>query len=157
MAIAQAAGALRELVVFHLDGQRYALDLPVVQRIVSMVEITPLPQAPGVVQGVINVQGDVVPVVALRRRFGLPERKPTAQDHLVLARTSRRRLAFAADRVDGVLRTADNVVSAALIVPGLPHVEGIVTLPDGMILIHDLERFLSGDEERTLDQALAST
>lgn len=156
MAIAQAAGALQELVVFHLDGQRYALHLPVVQRISSMVQITPLPQAPDVVQGVINVQGEVVPVVDLRRRFGLPERTPTVQDHLVLARTSRRRLAFAADRVDGVLRAADNVIPAAVVVPGLPHVEGIVTLPDGMILIHDLDRFLSWDEERALDQALAT-
>ncbi len=49
---------------------------------------------------------------------------------------------------------SSGMVGAAQIVPGLEHIRGVVQLPDGLVLIHDLERFLSLDEERALDEAL---
>ena len=64
-----------QLVVFRLNGQRYALPLAAVERIVCAVEVTPLPGAPPVVLGVINVAGCVLPVFNIRRRFLLPERE----------------------------------------------------------------------------------
>jgi chemotaxis signal transduction protein len=60
------------LVVFTLDEQRYALHLDAVKRIVRAVEVTPLPKAPQIVLGVVNVQGKVIPVMNLRSRFSLP-------------------------------------------------------------------------------------
>jgi purine-binding chemotaxis protein CheW len=61
------------LVVFTLDARRYAVPLSTVERIIRAVEITPLPQAPEIVLGVINVQGRIIPVVNTRKRFRLPE------------------------------------------------------------------------------------
>jgi purine-binding chemotaxis protein CheW len=60
---------LNQLVVLTLDEQRYALHLSAVERIVRMVEITPLPKAPQIVLGVVNVQGRIVPIVNIRKRF----------------------------------------------------------------------------------------
>ncbi len=60
---------LNQLVVFAFDEQRYALHLSAVERIVRMVEITPLPKAPEIVLGVVNVQGRIVPIVNIRKRF----------------------------------------------------------------------------------------
>ena len=63
-----------QLIVFTLNEQRYALYLSVVERIVRIVRITPLPKAPEIVSGVINVAGRIIPVLDTRKRFRLPER-----------------------------------------------------------------------------------
>ena len=65
---------LVELVGFSLEGQRYALPLSVVRRVVFAVQVTLLPNAPGIVLGVVDFHGDVIPVLNVRRRFQLPER-----------------------------------------------------------------------------------
>src|SRR5688572_17613003 len=90
------------IVVLTLDEQRYGLRLPAVERVVRSVFVTPLPKAPEIVLGVIDVGGEVVPVVDVRRRFRLPTREVGLTDQLVLARTARRRVALIVDRVAGV-------------------------------------------------------
>jgi len=146
---------LKALVVFVLDGQQIALSLSSVQRVVRIVEITPLLNAPGIVCGAINLQGMVVPVLNIRKRFRFPEREISLSDHLIIARTSRRTVALLVDDASRVIETArKDVIESEKILPSLDYVEGVVKLEDGMILIHDLNRFLSLDEENTLDNAL---
>lgn len=143
------------LVVFTLDGCRYGLHLAAVERVVRIVDITPLPKAPAIVSGIVNVQGRVIPVVDVRSRFRLPEREPTLSDQLVIARTSRRPVALVADRVTDVVDVPDQDVAAAeTILPGMQYVEGVLKLADGMILIHDLGSFLSLEEAVSLDNAM---
>ena len=147
--------APNQLVVFTLDEQRYALPLSAVERVVRAVEITPLPKAPEVVLGVIDAQGQVIPVVDVRRRFRLPSRPVDEDDRFILARTSRRRVALVADSVAGVHEPADReVTSAEQELPFAEHIQGVAKTPHGLILIHDLDRFLSLDEEQQLDAAL---
>ena len=103
-----------KLVLLRVDGQTYALPLAVVDRVLRMVEITPLPGAPAVVEGVINIQGEVVTIVSIRKRLGLALRAVEAADSLVVVRARTRRLAIIAESVLGVVeRPADAVVSAA--------------------------------------------
>jgi purine-binding chemotaxis protein CheW len=144
-----------QLVVFTMDEQRYALQLAAVERVVRMVEVTPLPKAPQIVLGVINAQGRIIPVVDIRRRFRLPERDIRLSDHLLIARTARRTVALALDAVTGIVeRSAQAVMTAEEILPGLEYVEGVMKLGDGLILIHDLDTLLSLEEEQTLAAAL---
>ena len=143
------------LVLLTVDGQTYALHLPAVDRIVRMVEITPLPGAPDAVEGVVNVQGEVVPVVSIRRRLGLTHRGIAVSDSLVVARARTRRVAIIAESVLGVVEhPADAVVSTGDITRGIQHIEGVLKTSDGLVLIHDLDRFFSPEEERSLDLAL---
>ncbi|MFA6108985.1 MAG: chemotaxis protein CheW [Candidatus Latescibacterota bacterium] len=147
-----------QLLVFLLDHQRYALHLAAVERVVRAAEVTPLPRAPKIVHGVIDLHGRIIPVIDLRRRFGLPAREVDFADRFVIARTPRRRVALAVDAVDGVVDDPGGHVQAvAEILPHLAYVEGVLRLKDGMALVHDLGRFLSLDEEDALDQALALT
>ena len=144
-----------QYVVFNLDDQRLALRLTGVDRVVQAVAVTPLPEAPETVAGVVNVQGQILPVVDIRRRFGLAERELDPEDQFIVARTSRRAMALWVDEVDEVIEPAqEDVVEAQEIVPGMGHIEGVVRLPDGMILIHDLERFLSMEDEKMLAKAM---
>jgi purine-binding chemotaxis protein CheW len=146
---------LVRLVVFFLDGQRYALPLSSVTRIVCAAEITPIPNAPAIVFGALNLQGHVIPVLDVRQRFQLPRRKIGVTDQFLIARTRRRSVALVVDEAQGLLeRKASDVVSANLITPGLEQFQGVVKLDDGLVLIHDLEKFLSLDEELALDAAM---
>jgi purine-binding chemotaxis protein CheW len=146
------------VVALTLDDVRCALPLSCVERVVRVVEITPLPEAPEVVLGVINVQGRVVPVADLRRRLRLPARAISLGDLLLIAHTSRRCLAVLADTVQGVVECpAGDVAAAHEILPDLQQVAGVAKLADGLLLIHDLDGLLALDEESALDAALGNT
>jgi len=150
-------GPSARLVVFELDENRYALALDAVERVVRIVEITPLPKAPDIVLGVVSVHGRIVPVINLRRRFRLPQREIELTDQMVIARTSRRLVALVADAVHGVVECPErDVVGMQHSVPGVEYVEGIAKTPEGLVLIHDLEKFLSLDEEAALQEAMSN-
>lgn len=140
-------------VLFALDSGRYALPLHSVERIVPAAEHTPLPLAPAAVLGALDVAGRILPVFNLRNRFSLPERAVLPSDQFVIARTRRRSVVLAVDAALGVM--TEPAIDSATLAPGLTHVRGVLALPDGLVLIQDLERFLSPDESGALDAALA--
>jgi len=147
--------ATPRLVVFTLDGQRYALPASAVERVLAMAALSPLPQAPAIALGVINVHGRVLPVLDIRRRFGLPDRAYGLTAQLLVARTQRRTVVLPVDAVLEVTEVAPQAIIAPdTILPGIGHLAGIVALPGGLLFIHDLDGFLSLDEEQELTQAL---
>ncbi|NJL72265.1 MAG: chemotaxis protein CheW [Candidatus Competibacteraceae bacterium] len=151
----QPVDNLDELVVFLLSEQRYALALPSVLRVVRAVEMTPLPKAPAIILGIINVGGEIIPVVDLRRRFQMAVHGLQWTDQLIIARTARRTVALPVDQVLGVVPIAPAQVAAAdAALDGVPHVAGVLKLADGLVLIHDLEQCLSPGEEQALSIAL---
>lgn len=144
-------------VAFRVEDLFLALPLGRVMRSVRAVAVTSLPHAPEIVCGVINVQGRVVPVIDLRRRFGLPEREIRLTDQVLIAHSATRMLAMIVDAVFGVVACdAKDFIAVDSVVGGTRHVKGIVKGADGLMLIYDLDRFLSLDEERVLDAALAT-
>lgn len=151
------ANGYHQLVVFKLDQLRFGLRLEAVERVERAVEVTPLPQAPDNVLGVVNLQGQVVPVFNVRRRFLLPEREVDPRDQFIFVRTERRNVALAVDAVADVIAAGElDVTASKAILPGLECVEGVVKLDDGLVVIHDLDRFLSLEEEVVLEKALRS-
>jgi purine-binding chemotaxis protein CheW len=143
------------LVVFSIADQRYALNLPVVERVVCMVEVSPLPKAPVIVLGVINFHGQIIPVIDIRRRFGHSPNHYGLNSCLLVAQTSRRKLALSVDKILGVQEVpSENVTLPDAVLPGTGLVAGIAALSDGVLLIHDLDTFLSLDEEQRLTEAL---
>jgi purine-binding chemotaxis protein CheW len=144
------------LVVFTLNERRYALRLAAVERIVLIVAITPLPKAPEIVLGVVDIQGRIVPVVDIRKRFRLPARQARLSDHLIIACTCKRAVALMVDEVAGVVaRPHGEQTAADQILPHLQYLEGVMKLEDGLILIHDLDTFLSPVEEQQLERVMA--
>ena len=143
------------LLPFTLGDQRYALALSSVENVVRAVTITPLPKAPEIVLGIINVRGRIIPVVDVRKRFGFAPRELRLSDQFIIAKTPKRTVALVADRVEGLIEIdGQAVISAGQVLPHADYVEGVVKLADGMLLIHDLAGFLSLDEEQALSDAL---
>ncbi|HEY7492208.1 MAG TPA: chemotaxis protein CheW [Candidatus Tectomicrobia bacterium] len=157
MVLSQQSSVL-QLVPFIIEEQQYALPLAIVERVLPMVAVSPLPQAPCIALGVINLHGRVIPVLDIRRRLGLPARGYGLTTYLLVARTSRRTCALPVDEVWGVRQVAAAaVVPADAVLPHLGHVAGIVVLADGLLVIQDLEAFLSLEEEQQLVEALKGT
>ena len=144
-----------QLLLFTLDERRYGLTLSSVERVVFIVDITPLPKAPATVLGVVNVGGDIVPVYDLRKRFRLVNREISLSDHLIIARTSKQRVALVADTVSSVIEVAEQKITASeKILTEMEYGKGVVKFSDGLVLIHDLDEFLTSEEARTLGEAL---
>jgi purine-binding chemotaxis protein CheW len=143
------------LLTFALDGQRYAVTANAVVEIVRAVAVTPLPGAPGVIAGVIDVRGAIVPVFDLRVRFGVPRRATAVADQFILVRTPARTAALHVDQALDLVEADDASVSdPRRQATGAPHIAGVATLPDGLVLIHDVAAFLSMAEAETLDAAM---
>jgi purine-binding chemotaxis protein CheW len=146
---------LSRLVNFNLDDQKFALFLSAVVRIIPVVEITILPKAPEIVLGVINMHGRVIPVFDTRKRFHLPQREMQLGDQMIVASTAKRTVALLVDSVSDVIEISEEkIVASESILPGLEYVEGVVKTEDGMILIHDLEQFLSLQEGKALHETM---
>jgi len=155
--LSTAATDSSQLVVFVLDGQRYALPLPTVERVVRAVGVTVLPEAPPIVIGVINIQGRVVPVVDLRKRFHLPERAVDPEDHFIVARSSTGVVALPVDEAEGLVSDLGGQrVAAAEIVPDLNYVDQVFLMGPEMVLVLAIDTVLTDEEELLLADSLLS-
>lgn len=145
----------RQCFLFRIEGRRYAVPLEAVDRVVHAVAVTPLSDGPEVVLGVINLQGRIVPVYDLRRRLGLPARDIRLEDYLVVAHSGIRAVAFFADAVEGVIEEPEGAISEGSdVVPGLEYVRGVMRLGEDLVLLHDLQRVLSAEDEERLAEAM---
>jgi|LQYC01.1.fsa_nt_gi purine-binding chemotaxis protein CheW len=153
--VADPMNELKDLVIFSLENRHFGLHLSTVERIVRAVEVTPLPKAPEIVFGIINMQGRIIPVLNIRKRFCLPEKEIEPRDQFIIANTSKRPVALVVDSVIGLIQhPGQEIISAGEILPTIDYVEGVIKIKGDIILIHNLEKFLSLEEEKTLDKAL---
>lgn len=153
-----AAGSEREILLFELAGERFALPSADVREVVRAVTIAPLPKAPAVVEGLIDLRGRVVPVLDLRARFGIAAKPLEPSDHLIIAAAAARLVAIRVDRAIALVWVEDgHLQTPETIAPHIEHVAGVAQLPDGLALIHDLCTFLTAAEASTLDEALRAS
>lgn len=146
-----------DFLIVELEGQRYGLRIDAVREVVRATTITPLPNAPAVVEGVINVRGSIVAVLDLRRRFGLPGRALDPSEYFALARAGDRDVALRVDRAIELVSVEPSAIDRAEpILRRSRYVAGVAKLDDGLVLIHDLEAFLSEAEATSVDEALAA-
>lgn len=144
-----------KILVFSLVEPRYALYLATVERVIHAVEITPLPKGPEIIMGVINFHGDIIPVIDMRKRFNLPSRELEPEDQFIIARTAKRLVALIADSVIGIHEfNRKQIVNTEQTIPYTEYISGVAKTEDNLILITDLEKFLSPDEEEMLDKAI---
>ncbi len=144
-----------KLLLFTLSEQRCALALSVIERIVPVVAVNPLPKAPEMVMGLINVQGRAIPVLNIRALVGLPEVGIALSDQMIIARTSRRTVAILVDNAVGVIDyRPEDITASEELFPGIAYLKGVVKLRDGIAYIYHLDSFLSLDEEAALNHIL---
>ncbi|MDP2310388.1 MAG: chemotaxis protein CheW [Pseudomonadota bacterium] len=142
------------VVQFDMDGHQFGLAASDVLEILRAATPSPLPGAPAVVTGILNVRGQLVPVYDIRARFRLNPRPMRSTDHLVVLDAGRT-VAIVVEQVHALVAVPKADISAARDLPASSEgVEGVARLPDGMVVIFDLRSFLAEAEAAELDAAL---
>ncbi len=145
------AQAVLEIVAFELGRQRCGLVVDDVERVIRAVALTPLPNAPAVIEGLISVAGVPVAVLDIRKRLGLSPKPIHVDDVLVITRAGDRRVAIRADRVLGLVKVDQTDVRAAKTIAAMDlQIAGVAMLPDGVVLLHDPQAFLTQAEAAEL-------
>lgn len=138
-----------QLVIFHLAKEYYGVDIAAVESIIKLQEITSIPQAPAFVEGVINLRGAVLPVIDLRKRFGLPQTAPTKDTRIVVVEMSGTTVGMIVDAVNEVLQVpVEDIEPPSPMVTTLDSafITGIAKVSDRLIILLDLGKVLSIDE-----------
>jgi purine-binding chemotaxis protein CheW len=147
---------MEKLLVFTLSDLRCALQLSVVDKILHAVEISPVPHAPEIVMGLINVQGYVVPVLNIRKLLRLSEIEISLNDQIILVRTATRLIAVLVDNVQGVAEfSKQDIIIPEILYPGIEHLEGVTKLEDDILYIYNLDRFLSSEEKSEIEHLVS--
>jgi len=145
----QAHGALLQLVSFHIGGEEFGLDILRVQEIIRVQELTRVPNSPDFVDGVINLRGKVIPVIALRRCFGLEDLPHDKQTRIVVIEVKGTVLGFIVDSVSEVLRIPADTVEPP---PRLgkvqrEYVSGVGKLDNRLLILLDVDRLMADSEQ----------
>ena len=152
-AIIDAAQTEKQLVVFDLASEGYGVDIGAVREIIRMQEITRVPKTPDFVEGVINLRGKVIPVIDLRKRFGLQVMDQSKDNRIVVVDIGKQDIGVIVDSVTEVLRiSADSVEPPTSVITSADsnYLLGIAKLESRLIILLDLESVLSHDEKETL-------
>lgn len=145
---------LIQLVSFKIGEEEFAVDILKVQEINRMLEITKVPNAPGYVEGVINLRGRVIPVIDLRLRLGMERIEHGNDTRIVVVEVLQKTVGFIVDSVNEVLRIPKSITE-----PPPPMVAGVESdyitavgkLDDRLLILLDLEKILGAQEYEELE------
>jgi purine-binding chemotaxis protein CheW len=147
--------AATSFLICTLDTQRYAFRLGIVQRVLRAAAVVPLPKAPKGILGMVNISGQITPVLNLRQRFGLPARELDPNDRFIVVRTTRCSLILVMDVVVEVRECdLEKKIPLRHVLPRAKVGAGIECFANGLIVVHTVESLLSAEEEQMLTKAL---
>ncbi len=139
-----------QLVTFRLGKEEYSLDILKVQEIIRHMELTRVPKSPDFVDGVINLRGKVIPVIDLRKRFGLPVDEKTNETRIIVVDVDSRTVGLKVDAVSEVLRLpSDTVEPSPAMVTGIEsdYIKGVGKLDGRLLILLDVARILTKSEK----------
>jgi len=147
----EAAGNVehRQCVTFRLDEEIYGINVMLVQEVLRVTEIAPVPGAPSYVVGIINLRGNVVTVIDTRMRFGLPPREIDDSTRIVVIEAEKQTVGIIVDSVSEVVDVYSNEIESAPNVGNdetARYIEGVVSRGEELLILVDLNKLLTDDE-----------
>ncbi len=131
--------------VFTLDGQHYAMEVSMVEKVIYAVELIYLPETAEFLLGLINMGGKVVPVANIRKKFNLPDREMNLDDRIIISQTATWKIAFIVDNVEGIIEFSKGQVDEVhQIFPEMErYIEGLERFNDNTVLIITIDKLFS--------------
>ena len=142
-----------QIVVLDLGGEAYGVEIGRVEEIIRMQAITRIPNGPAFIEGVTNLRGRVIPVLDLRKRFGLPASAPTRRSRIVVGELGEHTVGLVVDGVSEVLLISAEAVeppSTLVTSADSAFLRGVAKLDERLILLLDLSRILTRSEQENL-------
>ena len=144
---------LIQLVTFSIGEEEFGVDILKVQEIIRTMEITKVPRAQEFVEGVINLRGKVIPIIDLRRRFGLHSKEYDKHTRIIVIEIGTMIVGFVVDSVSEVLRIPSSTMEPPPpVVAGMDseYIRGIGKLQDRLLILLDLDKLLSNEDMEAL-------
>lgn len=144
-----------QLVGFTINSQEFGVDISQIREIIREVKITKLPNSPDFVEGVVNLRGNVTPVVDLRRRFRMEQKDRNEDSRIIITELAQGVVGFMVDNVTEVRRVTESIIEApppTAVRSDSYYVSGIAKLEEGLLIILDLEKVLSAQEIEAMTQ-----
>ena len=137
----------RQIITFKLGNSEYAVDILSVQEINRISDITKVPKSPEFIEGVINLRGKVIPVVNLRKRFGLDYKELDSSSRIVVLLINGIMIGAIVDSVSEVMRIPSDAIEPPPPAAKMSSefISGIGKLKDRLIMLLDIDRLLSKD------------
>lgn len=149
----QAVARQRQMVVFELENELYGVDIHQVQEIIRVPAITHVPRTPDFVEGVINLRGNVIPILDLRKRFGFGPGGDDNDKRIVVVEMGDKTLGVIVDAVTEVLLVDEDAVeppSPYIVTVDSQYIVGVARLKEQLIIVLDLNQVLSMGERDDL-------
>jgi purine-binding chemotaxis protein CheW len=142
---------LIQLVSFNLDQEEYGVDVLKVREIIRMPIVTRVPNTPNYVEGVINLRGKVVPIISMRKKFGLIESENDKQTRIMVMDMDGELMGFIVDSVSEVIRISGSEIqpSPAMVAGGIDQecIAGVINQAERLLVLLNLEKMFSRDEK----------
>ncbi|MBV8047670.1 MAG: chemotaxis protein CheW [Paludibacterium sp.] len=141
-----AETSVRELLVFTLGAEQYAIDILKVQEIRGYESVTRIAGAPAFIKGVINLRGSIVPIVDMRLKFELGDASYTPFTVVIILNVLGRTLGIVVDGVSDVIQLKPEAIRPAPefgAAVDTAYIEGLMPVGEGMVIVLDIERLMS--------------
>jgi len=144
---------LEQMVTFNLGNEAFGVNILQVQEINRMVEITAVPHTESYVEGIINLRGKVIPIIDLRKKFGMPEKAYDGHTRIIVVDVSGETVGLVVDSVSEVLRVpagsldeAPKLVSGGGTYDGADYIKAIAKLDDRLLIYLDLNKIINSNQ-----------
>lgn len=140
----------KQLVIFSLFNEEFALEITQVREIIKPPDITKLPHVSQFIEGVTNIRGEIIPVISLRKRFGIPEIDSTQNTRVIIVDIEDNRIGFIVDAVTEVLPIAASaIVPPPKTIAGLKadYLQGVGKLDNRLIILLNVDSIFTSDEQ----------
>jgi len=148
-----------QMVAFKLEKEEFAVDIHQVREVLKMTRVTPLPQSAHYIEGLINLRGEVIPVVDLRKRFELPEGERSEQTRIIIVEIQDSNVGLIVDSVTEVLRFSSSAIQpppARIAGTRTDLIKGVGKVEERLLIILNLERILTTEEIISLEEVTLS-
>jgi purine-binding chemotaxis protein CheW len=146
-----------QVVIFRVGNELYGVDIASVESIIKMQAITAVPHAPQFVEGVTNLRGIILPVIDLRKRFGLGQIDATKDSRIIVVALDGTKLGMVVDAVSEVLSIAEGTVeppSPLVSTVDTAFIQGIAKLDGRLVILVNLEKIFSRVEKEEMQASL---
>ncbi len=148
----------KQLVVFELGSEAFGIEIASVEGIVKMQQITRIPFAPDYMLGITNLRGVVLPVMCLKKRFGLPLEEPTRETRIITVNMDGVKMGMVVSAVSEVLTIDESVIElpqGMINEVNAEFINGVAKLDKRLVILLDLEHILTEEEKRAASKMAA--
>jgi purine-binding chemotaxis protein CheW len=151
-------GEVKQLISFMVGAEEYGLELQRVREVIRMRQITWLPKAPASVKGVINLRGEVIPILDLRESFGLSAQERQSKTRVIVSEVQGRLVGMVVDAANQVVRVPADQFDPPPITGGEDRglVAAVGKVDDRLVVMIDADRVFSTAEMRQIEGSLVA-